>query len=918
MSTPLLKTKVTIPPIQSRMVPRARLHDRLARSLDENVSLLLVSARPGAGKSSLISRWVQESTLPAAWLSLDDHDNDPARFLRYLSSAFDPPGKLPGRDIAALFEGGRPPDPEVLLSELIATFGQGDPETLLVLDDYHVIQNEWIHAFIGALIERPGHGVLLVLLTRVDPPLPLSRLRVRGQMIEIRDADLQFESEETERYLNEILQLGLSRGQISILNERTEGWIAGLQMAAITMRERRSVGSMDEFVHAFGGSHRYVMDYLMDEVMAKQPKSIVDFLKRTSILDRLCPELCDAVRFGYPRFAHQALAPGQQDVPEVPLSQEILRQLDMSNMFLIPLDDERKWYRYHHLFGDLLRNELKQGTSDDEIRELHLHASRWHRQHGSIEEAMVQAMQAREYDHAATMIEDEIVRMLSGSEVPVLLGWIERLPEGVRQAHPWIAVYRATTLAFAGQVDGVEKILASVESRLSSNQESTPLRGHIAAVRAYVANQQGDPERAIEMAALSRESLGEDHWNGRSMAAYSLGDVYFARDDMEEAEEALRELLHLGERSGHPLMTVTALCELASIRKVQGRLTEAGNLYEEAWNALYDSEALATRLRCHYEFGLADLLYEWNRLEEAHEHAEIGMEIRSRLGGYYVTGDLPMMRILQARGDLEAALDVLHDLEVVLESARVQYSGTIALRSAKVLLWLAVGDMARARICANSCSGGTDLEALAEAWLLNAEGNCAQAMTIIEARMESAKEDSRLGHLVKWLCLRALCTETQGRREEASSAILEAIMLARPEGFGRSFLDYGAPLENLIRREMLPDPSVESDGKATDRLVEGYARELLAAFGEDRKIRRESAAALEVQYEPKTLAEPLTDRELEVLTHLAKGLSNKVLAERLVVAPSTIKQHLKNIYSKLDVHSRTEAVARAREADLIE
>lgn len=277
-----------------------------------------------------------------------------------------------------------------------------------------------------------------------------------------------------------------------------------------------------------------------------------------------------------------------------------------------------------------------------------------------------------------------------------------------------------------------------------------------------------------------------------------------------------------------------------------------------------------------------------------------------------------MMRILQARGDLEAALDVLHDLEVVLESARVQYSGTIALRSAKVLLWLAVGDMARARICANSCSGGTDLEALAEAWLLNAEGNCAQAMTIIEARMESAKEDSRLGHLVKWLCLRALCTETQGRREEASSAILEAIMLARPEGFGRSFLDYGAPLENLIRREMLPDPSVESDGKATDRLVEGYARELLAAFGEDRKIRRESAAALEVQYEPKTLAEPLTDRELEVLTHLAKGLSNKVLAERLVVAPSTIKQHLKNIYSKLDVHSRTEAVARAREADLIE
>jgi LuxR family maltose regulon positive regulatory protein len=293
------------------------------------------------------------------------------------------------------------------------------------------------------------------------------------------------------------------------------------------------------------------------------------------------------------------------------------------------------------------------------------------------------------------------------------------------------------------------------------------------------------------------------------------------------------------------------------------------------------------------------------------------MEIRARLGGYYVTGDLPMMRILQARGDLAGALDVLHDLEVVLESAHVLYSGTIALRSAKVLLWLAAGEMARARVCANSCSGGTDLEGLAQAWLLYLEGRCEQAMPLIEARLERAREEGRIGYVVKWLCLFALCLEALGRGEEARAGISEAIMLARPQGFVRSFLDYGAPLENLIRAEVLRDPSVGIVVKTTDRLVERYARELLKAFGEDRRMRRELSAALVAQSKPEILVEPLTDRELEVLTLLAKGLSNKALAERLVVAPSTIKQHLKNIYSKLDVHSRTEAVARAREASLI-
>ena len=377
-------------------------------------------------------------------------------------------------------------------------------------------------------------------------------------------------------------------------------------------------------------------------------------------------------------------------------SQAILAQLERTNLFVMPLDDERRWYRYHHLFADLLKSTLRQRRSAEEIRELHRRASRWHQGEGSLEEAMIHAMAAQDFERAASMIDENIVSMLSRSEAPVLLGWIEKLPEQIVRGRPWIDVYRANTLALSGRLEQVDPLLEDVEKRIEpGTPRASELLGHIAAIRAYTANLRGDAERVIEMAALAERYLPEEHLNARGMAAYALADTYFAGDDMDGASQASLKMLRVGEKAGRLLMVVTALCDLAATKKVQGQLHQAEELYDRARQWMVERNGLDSRVRCPYEVGLADLLREWNQLDAAHEHAVTGIEYCRRFGVYslLVSGYVTLMRVLQARGDVEGALDALGNAEQIMQTHHVRLATRIELKTARVVQWLAVGDI---------------------------------------------------------------------------------------------------------------------------------------------------------------------------------------------------------------------------------
>jgi LuxR family maltose regulon positive regulatory protein len=592
--------------------------------------------------------------------------------------------------------------------------------------------------------------------------------------------------------------------------------------------------------------------------------------------------------------------------------------LERTNLFLTPLDDERRWYRYHHLFADLVNSTLKQRRSVEQVRELHRRASRWHQAEGSLEEAMIHAMAAQDFERAASMIEENIASMLSRSEAPVLLGWIEKLPEQIVRGRPWIDVYHANTLALSGRLEQMDPLLDDVEKRIELGApQSSELLGHIAAIRAYAANLRGDAPRAIEMAALTERYLPDKHLNARGMAAYALAETHFAGDDMDGAGEASLKMLRVGEQTGRLLMAVPALCDLAAIKKVQGRLNQAEEFYDRARQWLVERKGLDARVRCPYEVGLADLLREWNQLDRAHEHATIGIEYcqRYRVYSILVSGYVALMRILQAQGDVAGALDALRNAERIMQTHHHRLAARIELKTARVAQWLAVGDVETASRCAEEC-GSSELEQIALARLRLAQERTADAQRLLERQRALADAGGRTGRLIEILSVLALALEALGRPGEADVALSQALSLARPEGYARIFLDLGQPLCELLERLAALGPTPEPHSAAITGLAGDYGRDLLDAFQQESEAQR-SRVAETVAPLSEVLVDPLTERELEVLQLLAEGLSNKEIAVRLIVAPSTVKQHLKNIYGKLDAHSRTQAVARGRELALL-
>ncbi|MGD8517926.1 MAG: AAA family ATPase, partial [Anaerolineae bacterium] len=836
MSVPLLTTKLYIPPRRPGLVLRPRLLERLDEALHLRQKLTLVSAKAGAGKTTLVSEWLHQQQRSPAWLSLDANDSEPQRFARYLVAALNEVDITLDRNLAGQWQTPERPSAESLVVELINDVVANLPPFVLVLDDYHLVQDEWPHQAVEFLIENQPPTMHLIIITRVDPPLPLARFRGRGQITEIRDQDLRFTAGEASQFLNDVMGLALSARAVTSLEQRTEGWIAGLQMAALSMRGHRQDDARAAFIEAFRGTNRYILDYLMEEVLDQQSPAVHDFLIETSILERMCAALCDDVRFG-PRAQKDGGVEAKEQHSEAAArdSQAILAHLERTNLFVQPLDNERRWYRYHHLFADLLRSTLGQRRSEQEIRELHRRASQWHQQAGSLEEAMSHAMAGQDFERAASMIEESFTSMFSRSEVPVLLNWIEQLPKPLVHNRPWIDIYRANTLALSGQLDQVDSLLDGVEQRIEPEAPQGPvLLGHIAAVRAYAANLRGDAARTIEMATLTHQYLTEAHLSARGMAAYALADAYFAVDDLDGAHQALLGMLKIGAKTEQLLVIVPALCDLANIKKVQGQLHQVEELYNRVYQWLVEQGGLDSRERCAYEFGMADLLREWNHLDAAYEHARRGMEFRRRLGGYWVVGDLPWMRILQARGDVEAALNTLREAEQIMQTHHFQMATTTAFKVARVEQWLAVGDMETASRWAEECKGGSELEQIALARLWLAQGRAADAQNLLDRQSTLAEAGGRSGRWIEILGLQAMALDAMNRPDEAEAALYQALARARPEGYVRLFLDMGWPLCEVLMRLAPRGPAAKPPQVARAPLVADYVHTLLDAFRQER------------------------------------------------------------------------------------
>ena len=913
-AVPLLLTKLSLPSARPSLVARRRLSERLDEGLGRKLTLL--SAPAGFGKTTLLSMWVADSVgsgRSVAWLSLDPGDNDAARFWRYFITAVDQLRAGSGATALALLGSPQAPPMQALLTTLLNDLADLDADAVLVLDDYHLIESREIHEAMTFLLEHLPPRLHLVVCTRADPPLPLWRLRARGEMTELRAADLRFTAEEAATFLNQVMGLELSAENVAELEGRTEGWIAGLQMAALAMRDRADVSG---FIAAFTGSNRYVLDYLAEEVLGRQPEERRTFLLRTSILDRICAPLCNAVT-------------GHAD------GQTTLERLEHANLFLVPLDDERHWYRYHHLFADVLRQRLSQ-TQADLVPELHKGASGWFEEEGLVPEAIHHALAAQDWERAIRLIESNGVAVVLGRQVQTMLAWIDRIPEELARERPALCTIRALALVLCNRPDAAEASLRDAERYLGADPTTDQARtilGRAAVTRAAIARSSGDLERCVAMGRRALELLPETESNGRAAAKTNAALAYQVSGDVAPANErALEEVTASFHASGAQVMLLRSIDFLARLRTLQGRLRAAAATYEESAQVASGRDGLRGTVNgAAYYVGLGDIHREWNDLDSAESHLRRGIEMFTgtmSVDAEVVThGYLSLARLQQARGrhaDAQATLEEFADL-----ARQRDFFSLLAARGEAALARLALVQdnlLAAASWAEASGLGAYDElsyrreeQYLTRARVLIAQGRLDSmgsylddALRLLDRLFKIAEGGGRMGSVIEILALRALALQARHETSEALAALERALVLAEPEGYVRVFVDEGAPMEALLS-ELLKGRKGPRD--APQHALLGYARRLLAAF-ESPHTSTDPAAPSGSAGQDQPLLDPPTAREQEVLALIAEGLSNREIAARLFIEVGTVKGYIHSLLRKLEVDNRTKAVVRARELHL--
>lgn len=898
MSAQILATKLYTPLSRPGSVPRPRLIDRL--NAGTHGKLTLVSAPAGFGKTTLVAEWISSGNFQDAWLSLDDDDRDPVRFLAYFVAALQTIEPEIGADILKLLESPQPPPITSLLVPLINELAAISQDFVLVLDDYHALDSAEINAALAFLVDNQPPQMHLVIITREDPRLPLARLRARGQLAELRAADLRFTPDEAAEFLNEAMGLSLSPDDIAALEQRTEGWIAGLQLAAVSLRQEQDT---HRFIQAFSGSHHFVLDYLMEEVLHHQPTKIQDFLLKTSIFDRMCASLCDAVLLD---DAHVAA--------------DMLEYIRQANLFLIPLDNERRWYRYHHLFGDLLRKRLGQFTGID-INTMHIRASEWYEQRASPTDAVHHAFAAEDFERAADLIELAWPDMDGSFQTATWLRWIARLPDEIIRVRPVLSTDYAWSLLQRGELEATEVYLRNAERLLNEAEREMvvadeaqfqTLPATIASARAYLAQALGDVPATVRYGQQALDLLPENDYLRRGIAASLLGVAYYASGDLEMAHRTLAEGMADLQTAGNLLFAIRGTYILADIRLAQGRLQGAIRTYEQSLQLAAEQGESVLRGTADLYLRLSELYVEQNDLDAATElrlrSEELGEQKASPIWQYRLC--LARARIKQAEGDLEGALDLLNEAD--RRYVRTPVPDIQPVGAMKARAWIMQGRLteALAWVHEQGLSAADDLSFLHEfehitlARVLIArhkngvEGAMHEAVGLLERLLEAAEVGGRNGSMIEILIQQALAYKAQDDITPALAPLERALALAEPEGYVRTFVDEGTPMAYLLSQ------AIEHG------IMPGYARTLLNIL--------ETTAGSTLPPESQALIEPLSERELEILALVAEGLSNHEISERLFISLSTVKGHNRNIFDKLYVKRRTEAVARARELGLIE
>ncbi len=924
MTTPVLATKLYIPPLRPKVVHRLRLTGRLNEGLYGKITL--ISAPAGFGKTTLVSEWVQGSRRPTAWLSLDEGDSDLARFLAYLVAALQTIAPNIGKGLMDFLNAS---SPQSLLAESILTTLLNEITTLptvagqgfvLVLDDYHVVNAKAVDMALTFLIERMPPQMHLVITTREDPPLPLARLRARGQLTELRAADLRFTAAETAEFLNQVMGLSLSAADIAALENRTEGWIAGLQLAALSMQSHQDVHG---FIKAFTGDNRYIVDYLVEEVLQRQPEPARYFLLQTAILDRLNGPLCEAVT-------------GQR------AGKARLEALERGNFFVFPLDDKRHWYRYHHLFAEVLRVHLM-AEQPEQVSTLHQRASEWYEQNGLPAEAIRHALAAKDFERAAYLIEQAVPTMRQSRQEATLLGWLQALPDELFHYRPVLSVHYAGTLLQNGQLEGVEARLRDAECWFDTmahvgerpearsaeicpeqsrrmvvvdEAEFRGLPGWIAIYHAGMALIRGDVAGTVKYARRALDLVPEADHLGRGAAAALLGLAYWTSGDLETAYQTYAEGMARVQRAGHLSDALGCAIALADIRLAQGSLREAMSIYERGLKLATEQGALVLRGAADMYVGISDLHRERDDLNVATQHLLRSKELGEFAGlpqnRYRWRG--AMARIREVQGDLNDALDLLDEAERLYISDFFPNVRPIA--ALKTRVWVAQGRLSEALGWAREqgLSAQDDLSYLREfehitlARVLLAQykrdrtdSPLREVIGLLARLLQAAEEEGRMGSAIEILVLQALAHQAPGDIPAALAPLERALKLAEPEGYIRIFVDEGPPMAQLLLEA------------AARGIMPEYTGKLLAAF-ETEQPSSEVASPLPAS---QPLIEPLSQRELEVLRLFKTELSGPEIAAELVIGLSTLRTHTKSIYSKLNVNNRRAAVNRAVELGLI-
>lgn len=878
-------------------------------ALDEAATreLSLVCTPAGFGKTTLLADWAHSTASRVAWLSLDPLDNDPSRFWRHVLAAIDRAGTPMSERALSMLDPRAGASSEGIAAAMINEFAALPEDLMLILDDYHVVGSPTIHDGLSFLLDHLPPRIHLVIASRSDPTLPLPRLRARGQLSELRAADLRFTAQESAALLRDVWGLDLSEEATASLERRTEGWAVGLQLAALSLRERPDPGA---FVDAFTGTHRYVLDYLSEEVLERQPERVRTFLLKTSILERLCGPLCDAVT-------------GRSD------GQDMLEDLERRNLFLIPLDEERRWYRYHDLFADLLRARVRR-THLEDIAELHQRAAAWCERHGLIDEAIRHTLESEDRDWAARLVEEHLGDTLRRGEGVILDRWLSMLPEDVVRFRPKLCLAHGWMQLHIGHLDSAERLVKHAERAFEHGEASGELElpsvggmvaevpAAIALLRADMAAARGDTEGSARSARSALANMAQEERGPRFLARLQLACADWMAGRLEKAEPVLARLLAEARETPDPYPLVSSCYALGQVQVGRGKLNAALRTNREGLRYATRGGRLSPFHAGEAHIGIAQVLYQRDQLEDALEHAIAGIELCRHTVQFVLpaVGLVTLGWTRNAMGDADAAREALDG------ACRIRPGqGFVALwnpaEAERARLLLAQGRVQEAE-------GWVEEEGLNEEDELTyprerdhlvlvrlrlARGQPARAVRLLERLADLASSQHRTDSLLCIGALRSIALQAAGDHRGALNTLAEALSMARPEGHIRVFADEGPPMAALVRS--LLTAQRRRQVRALSRADQDHLARVVRAF------RRPVGRQAKANGVPPRLIEPLTDREVEVLRLVAAGKRNRDIARELVVTLDTVKKHVSHILDKLGATSRTEATARARDLGLI-